>query len=83
MKINKETLCTLAQISYHFIFLGGSVTLGEKYLQEFRRTKEEIVRQVDKANKMVDKVKNAGDTISNTGERLNSQLKKVEKACRF
>ena len=76
MKITKEKLCTIVQISYHLLFLGSSTTLINGYI-------DKIEKQVDRVEKMVDIGKKTGNNISNAANNLNKQLKKVEKVCKF
>jgi len=81
IKITKERLCTLAQISYHLIFLGGATTLGNHYLDEFEKTRVVIVEQVDRAEKIVDKVRKTGDNLSDSVTSIEKELKNLKKVC--
>lgn len=69
MKLKKEHICTLVQIGYHLLFVSGTYVVGSDYLDEIRRTREEVIKQVDK--------------IEKTGNNIKDQLKRVEKACKF
>ena len=69
MKISKDKLCTIVQISYHLLFLGGMTTAGTHYLNEFEETRKTIVTQVDR--------------IETIGKKVNTNLDKVKKVCRF
>ena len=80
-KLKKEHLCTLATLVYHVTFLGGATTLGNHYLEEFEKTRELVVQQVDRAEKIVDKVRKTGDNLNSSVSNLNKELKKVKKAC--
>ena len=80
-KLKKEHLCTAATLVYHMTFLGGATTLGNHYLDEFQKTRDVIVKQVDRAQKMVDKVGKAGDNLTSSVNKIDRELKKVRKAC--
>lgn len=80
-KITKDKVCTIVQISYHLLFLGGTTTIGNYYIDEFEKTRKVIVEQVDKARETVDKVRKTGDNINSSIESIDKELKKVRKAC--
>ena len=69
MKLSKEKLCTIVQISYHLLFLGSTATVGNYYLEEFEKTRNTIVTQVDR--------------IDDIGKKVNKNLNKVKKVCKF
>lgn len=80
-KLTKERLCTVVQIAYHVLFLGGTTTLGNYYLDEFEKTRTVIIEQVDRAEKIVDKVRKTGDNLTDSVNKIDRELKKVRKAC--
>lgn len=80
-KLKKEHFCTAATLIYHMTFLGGATTLGNYYLDEFEKTRQVIVEQVDRAEKIVDKVKKTGDNLTSSVNKIDKELKKVKKAC--
>lgn len=69
MKIKKEHICTALQIAYHLTFIGGATTLGNHYLDEFKKTRDTVVKQVDRAE--------------NIANKIEKEINKVKKACRF
>jgi hypothetical protein len=80
-KLKKEHLCTLATLIYHGTFLGGATTLGNYYLDEFEKTRQVIIQQVDRAENVVDKVRKTGDNLTDSVNKIDKELKKVRKAC--
>jgi len=86
--MNKK-LCTALTIGYHLLFLGGSSTMINGYLDEITALKNEIKTQGDRAVKVVDDVKKVGEDVDKSVKDLNStvnkisgELSKVKKACK-
>lgn len=80
-KLTKERLCTAVQISYHLLFLGGTTTIGNYYIDEFEKTRRVIIQQVDRAENVIDKVRKTGDNLKGSVKSIEKELKKVRKAC--
>jgi len=88
IKINKEKWCTLVQIAYHLTFAGGMIGGGNYYLQEFQKTRDTIVQQVDRAEGLVKKlettieksVKQVTATVNKTTKAVSSSADKVSEA---
>lgn len=89
MKLTKERLCTIATLSYHLLFLGGSSALIGGYVEEIDKLRQEIVKQADRAEKVVRDVESTGKDLEIVGNKVvyvledtRKQLKKAEKACK-
>ena len=94
-KMTKERWCTLAQVAYHIVFAGGMFGGGMHYLDEFQKTRDTIVQQVDRAETLVERletnvttnvnkvaatVKSTSATISKTGKAISSTGDKVDRS---
>lgn len=75
-KIKKEHLCTLAQVLYHFMFLGSAYGVGNYYIEEFEKTRKVIIEQVDRIERVADDTKK-------TGDRLSLSLDRVRRVCKI
>lgn len=69
MKLTKERLCTAVQIIYHVLFIGSTATVGNYYLEEFEKTRNTIVTQVNR--------------IDDIGKNVTKNLNKVKKVCKL
>jgi len=75
--ITKERLCTLATIAYHCLFLSGA----SFYVAEFQKTRDTIVKQVDRVEKKADELKKTGESINSSIKSVESKLDKVKRTC--
>lgn len=82
--MKRETLCTIATIIYHLLFLSGA----SFYVTEFQKTRDVIIAQADRvgqeANKLkaeVRSLKNTGSNIDGSIKSLTSQLQSVKNSC--
>ena len=73
--LKKIDMCKVVMVCYHLLFLGGSTTLINGYVEEIGKLRTEIVKQVDRADKAVTKV-------DNTTKALTAEINKVTKACK-
>lgn len=88
----KKHLCKILMAAYHLIFLGGSVTLFDNYLDEIAKLRTEIVRQVDRAEEVVKSAEKSALKINNDIQKtskdltgsvssINKEIGKIKKAC--
>lgn len=87
--LKKIDICKALMVAYHLLFLGGSTTLINGYVNEIDKLRQEVVRQVDRAEKAVDKVNktttqltNEVKSIKGTANKLTNELSAVKKACK-
>ena len=73
--LKKIDICKALMVAYHLLFLGGSTTLINGYVEEMGKLRVEIVKQVDRADKAVTKV-------DDTTKKLTKEINKVTKACK-
>ena len=86
--MNKK-LCTALTIGYHLLFLGGSTTMINGYLDEIDKLRKEIKTQSDRAIKIVNDVKQVGVDVDSSVKKLDltvnqitGELTKVKRACK-
>tara|TARA_R110000851_G_scaffold233382_1_gene385920 strand:+ start:629 stop:859 length:231 start_codon:yes stop_codon:yes gene_type:complete len=72
--MNSKKLCTLMTIAYHMLFLGGSTTIVNGYLEKIEALEKEIRTQGDKARKSV-------DDVTNVAQKLDKSIKSIKKVC--
>ncbi len=79
--MNKH-ICTIVTIVYHLMFLGGTTTLVNGYLDEISALRNEIKTQGDKATKVVDDITKTGKSLDASVKNISKELSKVKKACK-
>ena len=81
IKFTKEKLCAILMMGYHLLFLGGASTMGNHYLEEYRKAEKVLIEQMNRAEKMVDTAKKTIDNAGSSVRTIEKELKKVRKSC--
>ena len=74
----KKNWCKIIMMTIQVAFLGG----GPVYISQLNDFKNEIVKQVDRANEIVGRVEKTGKNVNNTINNINKQLESVKKVCK-
>ncbi|PCI45904.1 MAG: hypothetical protein COB41_00510 [Proteobacteria bacterium] len=82
--MSKSLLCTLAQVIYHIMFLGGA----SFYVVEFQKTRDTIVKQADRVEAQADKLRSSASSIRTSiiglsikVDSVGAKLEGVKKTC--
>lgn len=71
-------LCTIIQIIYHIVFLSGA----SFYVSEFQKTRDTIVKQVDRIEDNIILVRETGESIDISIRGLRKDIDNIQKTCK-